>query len=114
MPKSRGNATRGNRSGKHRSDGDVQGLAANTGKSGGKRNEGNSVVAFLRTLAPGTTDVNIQFDGGGVSGVFVGTFQGTDGRGNFLFTDLTSRTDPTISFPGITRISPDEINAASR
>lgn len=108
MPKrSSGNRTGGNRTGGNRTGGN---------RTGGDRTGGNvggsSAAAFLRSLAPGTPNVNIQFDGGGVSGVFVGTFQGTDSRGNFLFTNLASRTTNVV-LPGITRIAADQINAAS-
>lgn len=100
MPKrSSGNRSGGNRTGGNR--------------TGGDRSEVNSAAAFLQSLPPGTAGVNIQFDGGGVAGVFVGTFQGTDGRGNFLFTGLTSRTTPPVILPGITRIAASQINAAS-
>jgi len=72
---------------------------------------GSSAANFLRTLAPGTL-VTIQFDGGGIGGVFVGNFQGTDARGNFLFTNLRNLTT-NITLPGVTRIAASEINAAS-
>jgi hypothetical protein len=109
MPKrSSGNRTGGNRTGGNRTGGNRTG----GNRSGGNSVGGSSAAAFLRSLAPGTPNVNIQFDGGGVGGVFVGTFQGTDGRGNFLFTNLASRTTNVV-FPGLTRIAADQIHAAS-
>lgn len=66
---------------------------------------------FLNGISIGTL-VTIQFDGGGVAGVWRGTFEGFDGRGNALFTGLTSVTTGTV-LPGISRIPVNIINSVS-
>ncbi|KIL40108.1 hypothetical protein SD70_15625 [Gordoniibacillus kamchatkensis] len=70
-----------------------------------------SPLIFLNGVSIGTM-VTIQFDGGGVAGVWRGRFQGFDGRGNALFTRLTSFTTGRV-LPGITRIPIHRINAVS-
>lgn len=79
--------------------------------NGGFTGCGSTVIPFLNGISIGTL-VTIQFDGGGVAGVFRGTFQGLDGRGNALFTALTSVTTGVV-LPGITRIPLNRINSVS-
>ncbi|MFD1956196.1 hypothetical protein ACFSL6_18935 [Paenibacillus thailandensis] len=70
----------------------------------------NTAAAFLLTLNPGTP-VAFQFDGGGVLGLWQGTFQGVDTLGNALFTNVVNAGGTTIA--GITRIRLTSINSVS-
>ena len=57
---------------------------------------------FLDGVSLGTF-VRIQYDGGGAAGVWEGTYQGIDNRGNALFYNLFNPTTNT-TLTGITRM----------
>ncbi|WP_156290844.1 hypothetical protein [Oceanobacillus salinisoli] len=71
----------------------------------------NPTFIFFNGLAIGTF-VTIQFDGGGAAGVWEGTFQGIDNRGNALFYNLYNPTTNT-TLSGITRLRINSINSVT-
>ncbi|WP_339324354.1 hypothetical protein [Paenibacillus sp. FSL W8-0194] len=112
---SRGQRSAGNRSVGNRSVGNRSGGNRSVGnRSAGNQSAGNrsrGIQEFLENLSPGTR-IRIQFDGGGIQGAFRGTFEGMDGFGNALFTDLRSLTTG-IRLRRLTRINIKDINAIS-
>ena len=71
----------------------------------------SSAAKFLASLSPGTPNVRFQYDGGGFTGYWIGTYQGIDQQGNAVFSAVSNYAGTAI--PGLHRIALQTINSVS-